>query len=119
MSKTSPTARTLTRCKKHGWEAAVVERFNFYTKRKNDLFGVIDIIAITDSGILGIQATDGSNHSHRIEKILAEPRVAKWIAAGGRLEVWSWAKQGAKGKRKLWTLRVEDIAQTIATQVAA
>jgi hypothetical protein len=24
-----------------------------------------------------------------------------------RLELWSWAKQGARGKAKRWTLRVE------------
>lgn len=120
---TSPTARTLLECKKRGWTAQVVERFNSYTKRRIDLFGVIDLVAIVpprteiageheflhQGAILGIQATSGSNHAARRTKILAEPRARQWIEAGGRLEVWTFAKQGARGKRKVWTIRVEPI----------
>jgi hypothetical protein len=108
----SPTQRTLAECKKRGWTAQVVERFNTFTKRRIDLFGVIDIIAITPEGIMAIQATSGQtggNHSTRMAKIKAEPRAKQWIDAGGKFEVWSWAKRGAAGKRKLWTLRVEAV----------
>jgi hypothetical protein len=112
---TSPTARTLAECRKRGWTAQVVEqnvKIPGGRAFKRDLFGVIDIVAITPQGLLGIQTTGGKDsgvHANRLAKILAEPRARRWIEAGGRLELWSWAMRGAAGTRKLWTLRTEVI----------
>lgn len=105
----SPTARSLAECKRRGYPAQVVERFCIYSKRRIDLFGVIDIVAITPDGILGIQACAGSSHATRRTKALAEPRMHAWVEAGGLFAVWSWAKRGDRGARKLWTLRSEDV----------
>jgi hypothetical protein len=105
----SPTARTLAECRKRGWTAQVVERRIPGRFISVDLFGVIDIVAIADGCILGIQATTGAHHANRVAKINAEPRVALWLGAGARLEVWSWSKGGAQGKRKLWHLRAESV----------
>jgi len=104
----SPTERTLAECKRRGWPCQVVERFCIYSKRRIDLFGIIDILAITPTGILGIQATSGTNHSARVAKADEEPRLLAWLRAGGRFAVWSFAKRGAKGKRKLWHLREDE-----------
>lgn len=103
----SPTQRTLAECKRRGYTAQVVERWNQYARVRVDLFGVIDIVAITPNGILGIQACAGSSHAARRTKIGAEPRAAEWVHAGGMLEIWSWSKRGGAGKRKTWTLRQE------------
>jgi len=105
----SPTARSLAECRRRNWTAQVVEHYNFYTKRKHDLFGVIDIVACTPNGILGIQATSGDNHAARVAKSLAEPRLFKWFESGGRFEIWSFAKRGGRGKRKLWALRIDSV----------
>ena len=105
----SPTKRSLAECRKRGWDAQVVERWNQYAKKKFDLFGVIDIVAITPNGILGIQTTSGDHHAERATKIHEEPRAGRWLNAGGKLEVWSWTKKGERGARKLWTLREETI----------
>lgn len=117
---TSPTARTLAECRKRGWTAQVVERWSQYARKTLDLFGVIDVVAIVpreagpralvgipQGAILGIQTTSDAHHSDRRAKILAEPRARAWVKAGGRLELWSWSKRGDRGKRKLWSLRVE------------
>lgn len=103
----SPTARALAECRKRGWKAQVVERWNQYAKVRQDLFGVIDIVALTPTGILGIQATSGSNHASRVTKIAEEPNAEAWKRAGGQLVVWSFTQKGAAGERKLWTLREE------------
>lgn len=123
---TSPTARTLAELRKRGWTAQVVERRLPRTFTTVDLFGVIDLIAIVPlsdmapprgetlarrGAILGIQATTGEHHANRRTKILAEPRAAEWVAAGGRLELWTWSMTGARGKRKRWTLRCETYAE--------
>jgi len=117
-SRSTYSARTITECRRRGWIAGNVERRIPFPKPQGttiDLFGVIDIIAIDLSAPLGrrtigIQATSGGtggSHSPHRAKILAEPRARQWIEAGNRLELWSWAKQGARGKAKRWTLRVE------------
>lgn len=82
----TPTARTLKWLREHGFVADVVEKWQ------------------TFPGAGG----SGGAHAARRSKIEAlelaqkirESRVV-------HIEVWSWAKQGARGKRKLWTLRRE------------
>jgi hypothetical protein len=105
----SPTARSLEECRKRGWHAGVVEQTIPHTFIKRDLFGIIDIVAITPDGIVGIQATSGTNHAARIAKAQAEPRLSAWLGARATFVVWSWRKGGAKGTRKVWQLREEHI----------
>lgn len=114
-SSGSPTSRTLAECRKRGWIAQVVEqnvRIPGGGMFKRDLLGCIDVFAVCGDHFLGIQACAGTDHAKRRAKALAEPRLGAWLAAGGRFEVWSWAKQGPHGARKLWTLRAE--ALTVA-----
>ena len=108
---TSPTQRTLAECRKRGWHVQVVERWNQYARIRQDLFGVIDLVAIVPGrGILGIQATDATSHSKRVAKVLEEPRAIAWVKAGGLLQVWSWSKRREPGKkREQWTLRAEEL----------
>lgn len=114
MSKQSPTSRTLQELKQLGFTAGVVEQ----TVRgkgivfKRDYLNCIDIIAVREGiGILGIQATsnNGGNHAARKAKALATPALRNWLESGGRFEIWSWAKQGARGERKTWQKRREEI----------
>lgn len=105
-----PTQRTLAELKELGFMAQVVEKWNPHAKVRQDLFGVIDVLAVKPGvGIVGVQACAGASHAARRAKMLAEPRLRTWLLSGGRAEVWSWAKQGARGKRKTWTLRREEI----------
>lgn len=108
----SPTSRTLAWCKERGWLVGVVERFIPQTKRRNDLFGFIDIVVLDGQpGVLGIQATSTGNMSARAMKIQEECTEAakSWLDAGNRIWVVGWAKRGAKGKRKLWTPRIREV----------
>lgn len=120
-SRATYSARTITECRRRGWLAGNVERRIPFPKPQGttiDLFGVIDIIALDLSApvgqrTIGIQTTSGGtsgSHSPHRAKMLAEPRMLDWIAAGNRLELWSWAKQGARGKAKRWRLRCERFA---------
>lgn len=107
----SPTQRTLAECRRRGWDVQVVEKWNAFARRRVDLFGVIDLVAITPIGILGIQACAGSSHAARLAKALAEPRLVRWLTAGARFAVWSWARRG-RGKRKQWALREHEVSVT-------
>tara|TARA_R100000808_G_scaffold4669_2_gene14923 strand:- start:13990 stop:14385 length:396 start_codon:yes stop_codon:yes gene_type:complete len=104
----SPTARTLERCRKWQWRAGVVERWIPQMRRRADLFGCIDLVALDSSdGVLGIQATSTGNMSSRLHKATTDCRddLTRWLERNNRFEIWGWAKRGPRGKRKLWTLR--------------
>ena len=106
----SPTQRALADLRSLGFVAQVVERFNPHAKVRQDLFGCIDIVAVREGcGILGVQACAGASHAARRAKSLAEPRLRAWLAAGGRFEVFSYAKRGGRGERKRWQLRREEL----------
>ena len=115
----TPTQRTLRELRTRAYTVAVVERWNAHAKLRQDLFGWMDVLAIREKEILGVQATSGSNHSARVNKLQTEcdDAVAKWLAAGGRVVVWSWRskpkikKDGTKSKVKEWLLRETIIDQ--------
>lgn len=103
----SPTQRALAFCKKQGWTAQVVERWNSYAKVRVDLFGCIDIVVMDGmgGGLLGVQVTTSSHMGSRLAKMRLEPRMRTWVRSPARLEIWGFAKQGPRGKRKVWVLR--------------
>jgi len=107
-SALSPTKRALALCKKNGWVAGIVEKWNQWAKVRQDLFGFIDLVVLDErQGVLALQVTadNGGAVAARQAKIAALPASAAWLRVGGRIEVWGWGKKGAAGKRKLWTLR--------------
>jgi hypothetical protein len=103
----SPTARSLAHLRELGYQAEVVEKTIPYTFIKKDLFGA-DILALkAGEPVLVIQATTGAHHAARREKLEAAGFIPLWTGAGAVLEIWSWAQQGPRGKRKVWTVRRE------------
>jgi len=108
----SNTSRTLEYIRSQGWEADKVEQFNPYAgkfgKRK-DLFGIIDIIALTDKGIMGIQSC-GQSFAEHDKKICEEPLALKWLEKGGSLLLIGWRKVKLKhgGKALRWQPRIKE-----------
>lgn len=110
----SPTSRTLDRCRRWGWRSWIVEKWNQFSGRRHDLFGIIDVLVLTDDNqTVGIQATSTSNMSARVKKATEEQAEAlsHWLACGNVFEVWGWALRGKVGKRKLYKLRRLGITQ--------
>lgn len=109
MAPMTPTQRTLKHLREDGWPLiSIVEHWNPHARIRQDLFGIIDLIACNEIVTLGIQATSGSNHMARIKKILIHPTTIPWLANERRaLEVWSWRKLKVKrgGKRYYYKLR--------------
>ena len=108
MSGPSPTSRSLRLARDgYGWTAQVVERWNPHAGIRQDLFGGIDILAMTDGGLVGIQACAGSGVASHLDKLAGEPRMAEWLGTGARLEVWGWRKTKVKrgGVAVRWSVR--------------
>jgi hypothetical protein len=88
----------------------VVERFITGANIRRDFLGFADLIGChATEGIVAIQACAGASHADRLAKVKAAPGAAAWLAAGGRIHVVSWRLAGERGKRKLWTARVENV----------
>lgn len=103
----TPTARSLAHLRELGYRPAVVEKTIPRTFVKQDCFGV-DILALKPGHpILAVQTTSGSNHASRRTKLEEAGFITLWKGAGAVLEIWSWEKQGPRGKRKIWTVRRE------------
>lgn len=102
----TPTQRTLALFRKHGYRCAIVEKWNMHSKIRQDMFGFIDIVAVGNGEIIGIQATSGSNVSSRCDKVAGIEAARDWLLSRGQIAVVGWRKVGARGKRKLWEPRV-------------
>lgn len=89
---TSPTERTLAYYKKLGWPVDVSECWNPWAGKRSDLFGFIDIVVLSPTGIIGVQTTSAINHKARVNKIMGSVQALHWLRAGGKIVVMSWDK---------------------------
>jgi hypothetical protein len=96
----------------------VVERRIPFRHITIDLFNFIDVVAITEGAILGIQVTSTTNAPARVKKITGECALAArdWLRVGGTISVWGFAKRGKAGKRKLWVLKEYPITQEMVRE---
>jgi hypothetical protein len=106
---TSNTQRSLKTLRALGYEVAIVEKFNSHAGpygQRFDLFGLADLEALAPDHTLYVQCCSQSTGAAHLTKCLAEKRLSCLVACPQRrFEVWCWAKRGARGKRKLWTVR--------------
>ena len=137
MATTSPTQQTLRECRRRGWSACIVERWIAPARQRVDAFGFGDVLAVDPetpdtyliqacitghvldraAKILGKPEGDDERALRRADRIVAD--ATAWLAAGNRIVVWGWAKRGARGKRKLWTLREMEIGLSRVGQLQA
>lgn len=111
----TPTQRTLALLRAEGYTTAIVEHWNPYAHIRQDLFGFGDILAIkAGCPPLLVQTTTGPGHSARLGKILSVRAARVWLQTGSDIEVISWSKTGARGKRKTWTARREMVTLSAA-----
>jgi hypothetical protein len=92
------TNRTTLKLREQGYLCENVEKYNYFTKRKNDLFGFIDVVAISKDETLAVQVTSKSNMSSRIKKISESDNYPLVMGAGWRIIVHGWFKN----KKNRW-----------------
>lgn len=101
----SPTQLTLKHWRSHGYLCAVVEKYNKFAKVRQDLFGCIDVLAVKDDDMVGIQTTVMASVPARLQKLRLSENALRFISDHRTLIVEGWAKRGARGQRKVWTGR--------------
>lgn len=96
----SPTERTLKYLRGLGYRAVVTEKWNQFAHIRQDLFGIVDVLAVRRGETLGVQCTSSPNVSSRVDKI-ANHESTPWLRdAGWRLEVHGWTK-GKRGAPRI------------------
>jgi hypothetical protein len=76
-----------------GYKCEVVESYNSFTKRKKDMFGILDMVAIGNEETLGIQMTSKNNMSSRIKKIQESDYFVELLRSKWRIIVIGWFKK--------------------------
>ena len=85
--------RTVALLEGQGYLCDVVESYNAFTKRKKDLFGIFDILAVGNGETVAVQITSKANMSARIKKIQESEFLPEIIRSGWRIKVIGWFKQ--------------------------
>jgi hypothetical protein len=103
----SHNGRVLKALRDLGYVAQVVEHYDSYTRRRYDLFGVIDILAVGNGETVAVQVTSRGNMSSRRRKIREAPELPYMLGAGWRIELWGYDQP--RGPRTAWRLKTESM----------
>jgi hypothetical protein len=88
----TPTQRSLKLMRERGYYAEVVEHWVPVIRIRRDFAGVIDILALGDACVIGVQATSYSNVSARVRKIVEHANWPILQRAGIKVLVHGWRK---------------------------
>lgn len=106
------TARSLQYLRNQGVTVEKTETWNPHSFTRHDLFGLFDLVYLLPGkpGITGVQCVSGKGDVARhLKKMRENPVLNLWFACSNRAALHSWARRGARGKRKLWNLKVIEV----------
>ncbi|HQD86810.1 MAG TPA: hypothetical protein PK822_07880, partial [Bacillota bacterium] len=113
MKQNLATQRTLKALRNDGWLVVVAERWNPYARKRQDLFGWIDLVAIKPGvGIMGVQVCTQSFSAHMKKYAQAEllDAIRSWRNSGGLAQLWVWRRAVKKGKtRATWHCKIYNL----------
>lgn len=98
-------SKTLQYMRSLGYMIETVEKYNSFTKQRKDLFGIIDMVAISDQKTVGVQSTSQLSHSAHVNKLYwwtsndgraPNLNTKAWLSAGRELWLVCWAKKKIK-----------------------
>ncbi len=100
----SPTQLTKRHYERLGYVVAITERWNPHAKIRQDMFGILDVVAVGNGETVGVQCTDYTNVSKRVNKIADADATPHLRDSGWKLVVQGWYKN----KRGHWECREVD-----------
>jgi hypothetical protein len=105
----SPTVKALKFYRAAGGECVVLEHYVHHARTRRDIWGA-DILCLQGQKLIAVQATDGTNHSKRVAKSIANPMVACWLKGGVAFEVFSESMRGARYHKKKLVPRITQLS---------
>jgi hypothetical protein len=88
----SPTQRSLKYLRDQGYTVEVVEHWNHFARKRQDLFCFADLLAIRENEVMLVQVTSGTNVSARVKKITESEHIDIVRKAGMSVFVHGWRK---------------------------
>jgi hypothetical protein len=104
--------KTMDMLERRGYYVERTERYDAALKRRFDLFGCVDAIALGNGETLAVQATSWENVSARATKMRASKGLRAATACGWRAVVVGWRK-GENGKWEHKEVRIDEDADGI------
>lgn len=86
------TSRSKVLLAERGYQVALVEHYNSFTKRKHDLYGCIDLLAIGHGETIAVQVTSKANLSTRRHKIEEAEAYPEMLRSGWKVVLHGWFK---------------------------
>lgn len=87
------TGRSTALLRERGYIVATVEHYNAFTKRKHDLFGCIDLLAIGNGETVAVQVTSKPHLSERRHKIEEAEAYPEMLRSGWKVVLHGWFKE--------------------------
>lgn len=88
----SPTQRTLQQLRPHVLDITVAERWNAHAQIRQDLFGIVDVVALMEKRTLGLQCSSESDVAKHLKAIQQNKHLENLIFAGWEVLVIAWSK---------------------------
>ena len=92
-----------------GYSAEVVERWDAFSRRKHDLFGIVDILAVGNGHTLAVQVTSRGNMAARRRKALESPHIDDIVGAQWMYEVWGYDQP--RGPRTAYRCKIQRLTE--------
>ena len=94
------TGRSTALLRERGYIVATVEHYNAFTKRKHDLFGCIDLLAIGNGETVAVQVTSKGHLSERKHKVEESEAYPEMLRSGWRIVLHGWFKENNRWQLK-------------------
>lgn len=105
----TPTQRSLKYLRSQGYVVEVTERWNPHAKIRQDLFGIVDLLAVREGETLAIQTTSAGNVANRRKKIISHENLPHLQSAGWKVVIHGWRKNS----KMVWKVREETVTVSI------
>ena len=97
----SPTQRSIKYLRELGYQVWIVEHWNHYARKRQDLFGCIDLLAIGNGETLAVQTTSRGHVAARQKKIVENEYYPEMVRSGWKVHVHGWGKLKAGWQVKI------------------
>ena len=86
----SPTQKSLRYLRAQGYTVDITEHWNAHARKRKDLYGCIDLLAIGNGRTVAIQTTSYGHGSEREKKIRDNPALSHMLESGWLVQVHEW-----------------------------
>ena len=96
--------------REQGYLPWIVEYYNSFSRKRVDLYGMFDLIGVSDKGTIAIQTTS-TGVAARVKKIRDEEHavaLAGVLAAGWTVQVHGWTSKKV-GNRRIYRQRIVEV----------